>query len=1449
MKLLSPRISFRIVPFLVLFAIQHITHADEIIGKRPYEMDWANRSKDIYPPLVDFENLQGWKVQTENAVATFASSREQQLWGDYVGKLTYRAIKNSAASVRVLPPAPIFIANPRDAFSCWVYGNNFVGRDPSTPPVSVDAIFLDSQGKEIAIRLTTTTWKEWFVPYHVLTDSEKKQLSGRVLFDGFRFSNISNKQDRILYFDNFATFQEKLPPLDIPARPKRGINMLSGEGSGFNTGAEQLPFPDNIKTILPDNGTDKFTTKIHQDKSTFIFEYHGDDGNLTYRLEPRTGTWSDISAQWNSAAPFHPLQNGGVSLWVNGNAVAPQKATHKSTFIQGDKVISNWTVSADGVSQNVTYEYRLWNKSLVIDTISQGGNVAEVSYGHAAGISNPRLVWNPYMTYNTLADRPGVVVMGTEQQPLFLAGNTDWYLSNASIIWGKREIDKNEIFYNGGTRYIPKTDGKRNDCYERLFVTIAPRYNEVLPNIPNPKSPWMKVTATRAWTVRGSSTDRKSDYDYFTKLHRYGIRNLIITDHETMWRDGEESFTFRTAAAPGKGGDKGEADYSRFLQDKLGFIYGPYNNYTDFAPVNQYWTPDLINRTADGQLQTAWRRCYAPKPSLAVDYAEKLAPIIQSKFHFSTAYCDVHTAVTPWNRTDYDARVPGAGTFADTFYSYGEIMLLQKEAWNGPVYSEGGHHWFYSGLTDGNYGQDQHAELYKNPWLVNFDLQKIHPLNNNFGMGSPSMFWGRDNLPTNPADYDRFFAAEIAFGHTSFLISLANNPTLTLRSYYMPLALHSRYAQANVKSIQYADEKGNLYFTSRALENGAYKNSQIVTHYDDGTVTVVNGNTDQEMQVQVDGKKIVLPPNGYTGWSSDGKVYVYSGNADHHRVDYSVNEKYFYVDGRGKFTRFPKAASDGQAICRILENNEFEIIPIDNADCGFAITADSVVALDEAGKEMGAAQTRVSRGLTYISPVKGAFSYRVKGSLQAPKSTLRSEELKVLPGQKVAGEGGANNNLQIPNNAKPGTHLWMQSGDQWIDFQVIPLTNAALSVADNKLHLQLQSNLEKAASFDIHLNDQQKVLSLQPDQLGTVDFDLGQPTQRENRLITLTIQSGEVQQTLQRVLLSEQNYRQLLDLPTKWESGMRLRGKEETAIDPQTHARANPDDALSCGGVIKGGIFMHPPYQDAVGYTFIKYDPVTLPAQPAMFRASAGKEDGGFPGDGIWFKVAVIENGKQITVGEETVKDFEWKTIEADLSPWAGKTIQIELISDPGPADNTEADWACWADMRIESKNKVWARQLSDDLERYGREPGPFPIADITTEQLRSAKTGWLHYEGLGLSGGDGEYGSSAILNGIKIGPMAPAGGQESKGVWADAKVLLTPQAIANFDQVNHFVLDNFGHDYFAVRRFWIELHLADGRKISSQISTASFTQPPSWPYGAGIKVPMNENIETDIVF
>ncbi len=620
-------------------------------------------------------------------------------------------------------------------------------------------------------------------------------------------------------------FTESFPPLKFEPRPERGIPMFPGQTTGTNTGPGKLPFPNRAQTILPDNLTADFKTAVSAHGSAYDFTYSAPDGTLIYTLEPKSGTWSDITARWKDpsgrAVAFHPCEDGGIFLATDKGAVLPDHNEHLGTKLANDTVESRWRVGKDATSVEVTYTYRLWNKSLVMDVMARGGKVGEVRFGRAVGLDQPRLVTNPF--YPAAGGRPAVVVSGPPQAPLFVTGNGDWYLSNASILTGLNSVQENGVIYNGGTRYNPRTDGQRNDCYERFFLTVSPRYEEVLPTVANPVSPWKNVTGTHVWRAHGAG-NREHDAKFWTDCHRWGMTQVVITDHETGWRDGGESFTFRTRPAPKKGGEKGQYDYARLMQDKLGFVYGPYNNYTDFAPVNEFWSLDMISRTPENQLEHAWMRCYAPKPARAVEYCAKLAPKIQEKFHFSTAYCDVHTAVAPWDRVDYDARVPGAGTFTAVFYAFGEIMLLQKKAWNGPVYSEGNNHAFYCGLTDGNYGQDQSYRPAENPWLVDFDLRKLHDLCCNFGMGNPDMFYaGKHTSPKTPAEQaawlDRFLAATVAFGHPGFLTYEGGLPN-ALRSYYMLQQLHSRYCLAHAAEIRYVDAEGHLLDTTAALATG-----------------------------------------------------------------------------------------------------------------------------------------------------------------------------------------------------------------------------------------------------------------------------------------------------------------------------------------------------------------------------------------------------------------------------------------------------------------------------------------------------------------------------------------------------------------------------------------------------------------------------------------------------
>ena len=123
--------------------------------------------------------------------------------------------------------------------------------------------------------------------------------------------------------------------------------------------------------------------------------------------------------------------------------------------------------------------------------------------------------------------------------------------------------------------------------------------------------------------------------------------------------------------------------------------------------------------------------------------------------------------------------------------------------------------------------------------------------------------------------------------------------------------------------------------------------------------------------------------------------------------------------------------------------------------------------------------------------------------------------------------------------------------------------------------------------------------------------------------------------------------------PFNWEKanmkGICFRkGKEQESM-ADTGAGANYKADLDCGDVQKTGWFMHPPYRGGVGYTFVKYN-VTVPNDGDMvFRAAVGKQDGSDLGDGIWYYIYVIADGKETKVGEQQVKEHVWKPIEANL--------------------------------------------------------------------------------------------------------------------------------------------------------------------------------------------------------
>ncbi|MEK7405803.1 MAG: hypothetical protein AAB225_11900, partial [Acidobacteriota bacterium] len=560
------------------------------VGQQPYELTWVQREE--HPAtLVGFEDLSGWNLELhQGATGELRRSREQQMWGQFVAKFLYSgAGENSRLVAR--PPKPIPIPGTFDAVEMWGYGNrwNWV-RDDTTPPADVSVLVVDARGKEFTIQLTDIRWKQWWLVHRKVPSETLKQIVWPASLAGIEIAKVKHAGQRHFYCDSLAFYTEELKPLEFQPQPKRNLKPFRGQIAGLNTGPGTLPFPTREETILPANLEREFRTSVRQpEKGRFELRYEGRDATVMYEYRPRTGNLGELTARVDGGAPFHPMANGGVRF-----ADTPEGQVSAgdliSAALNGDVVEAKFRHGA----RLVEYELRLWQKSLVLDVRSEGAEATEFAFGRVAGVKDPKLIIVPYITYGP--SNPRVAMWGAPDRPAFASVWFDWYRSNASEPYFAAEpklaADSAEV--NGGMRYIAKTDGQSNPLYERLFVTVSPRYEETLPAIPNPPSLRQEEGKQVVWTVTSPQTFQK-DHERCRRIRSYGLDKIMQHSHEVTWRDEGDSFTMRLRAAPQKGGDAMLQWYIA-AQNKLGWLQGTYSNYTDFSPTNTNWSPDHVQR-------------------------------------------------------------------------------------------------------------------------------------------------------------------------------------------------------------------------------------------------------------------------------------------------------------------------------------------------------------------------------------------------------------------------------------------------------------------------------------------------------------------------------------------------------------------------------------------------------------------------------------------------------------------------------------------------------------------------------------------------------------------------------------------------------------------------------------------------------------------------------------
>jgi hypothetical protein len=577
-------------------------------------------------------------------------------------------------------------------------------------------------------------------------------------------------------------------------------------------------------------------TRVDLREHAAVFTYRGADGELAY-------TW--IFPTNDAAAPLGrftlratlagdtpvevPLGHGATLAWDRAVQSGPATAGRR-----GDVIVCTRTIAGpSGPAATLTLRARLEQKSLVLEVACDQPWLEAVDEGDWGPVAFRRRVAVPYCG-------PGPDFLPAEN--LFVNRFPDWTASGASTFHGARAV------------YLPLTDGTRHAVRERFIFSAAWHLAEVLPNIPNPASPWRADLARRlvldVWDGRGFDQVARSLDD----LARVGVRDGLILLH--IWqRDGyDNALPAHVPARAAQGGEAAMRELSATAK-RLGYRLALHENYVDYYPNYEHFTTNDVSLNATGGLIKAWLnegtgvQSFAVKPSAILHLSREQSPEIHRRYDTTASYLDVHSCVEPWFHVDQRAGEPGAGTLSAVWNAHRALWAYHRKVHAGPATGEGNRHWLWSGWLDGveaQFGTGWPNEAGRTaPLLVDFNLLRIHPLQLNHGQGYYDRWHGKtppwgDGMPM--AVLDQYRMQEVVFGHAGFLgHGLWRDPAAAWLEQHLVGPVTVQHAEDRVARIRYFVD-GRWVDTTAAAKLGRFDRVQIT--YARGLTITANGADD-----------------------------------------------------------------------------------------------------------------------------------------------------------------------------------------------------------------------------------------------------------------------------------------------------------------------------------------------------------------------------------------------------------------------------------------------------------------------------------------------------------------------------------------------------------------------------------------------------------------------------
>lgn len=915
------------------------------IGKTvTIKLDNRNIDKICYPrsrhlegkvedikPLMTFDDLTNWQMSyTVGAVKpVITRSKEEPLWSDYVLRTEFAKGDFPAKDAKVVltPPAPIKITEDFDSIAIWRFATAY---GQPRPALSYSIQYRDSKGVLHDTGhmggMLENGWGIHMNPLKSMVKAPAEIVS--ITFKGF------NEDKRVTYFDSLHVYK----------RPTG--KLTDAKVKSF----KELGVPTRPETILP-SANEKGTVKLSKTAKGWKFESVAAKSGkkLLFEINPATGTLSDIICTYNNKT-FKPMDGGGLYWALNNiypvkpeSLLAPNskqiKARLKNFVQKGNKLTLYWLYTIGRNVYSSTWILEVVDNTLIADIRSSSAMVGEFKFGAITGISG-KVIEIPYLNIGRWmhpSNPPGIFADTVNN--IYISQFVDWYNSDASGLFGESsstpggkfvlnpvtadhrwvadpndktdpaKVIRNTSIINGGSYYWPKTDGKRNASRDRIMLTINDTIAEVLPNIPNPQRDYLKTTAEEVWATRmwycklPYMNYFEEEFAQWQEARDYGMEKLNVRLHGNInrmydpRRDGGPSTFIRSFTVPEIGGDKKMAEFFDRMK-KLDYRIGIYTDHMLLNPVaRDAWDLNMLNLDPNGNWLYSSGNCKQTKMSRMVPLQKKFNALYREMFKPNCGYFDQITCPPCWRYTDYDARTPDAGKFSAAYRVMVE-SLRAEEADFGPVLSEGKTQIYFAGLCD-SYAQPQ--RMYMNV-IPEFNLRKLHTMNNDCGF---ELGWinykGAKGGEPQKWSY-KLLAYEHIYGNTGHLFGnyhgapLNPLPDFLIRSYFLIQPAQKYYALTPIKDIFY-NINGKPGTIEEAIAADALDRNQVKIVYANGLEAAANLNDKENFEVTLNGKKYILPPEGFAAYLP-GKMETYSAlNKAGKRSDLMKEGNLIYIAG------------------------------------------------------------------------------------------------------------------------------------------------------------------------------------------------------------------------------------------------------------------------------------------------------------------------------------------------------------------------------------------------------------------------------------------------------------------------------------------------------------------------------------------------------------------------